>query len=75
MLGRLMNVHVLLRVREGNSFLVEAFLDGFREPEIDCPIVRRLDPGAHYKIDGAISKFRHRDKAGGIFKNSIIRVD
>ena len=32
-------VHILLRERERNAFLIEAFLDGFSQVEHDPPVV------------------------------------
>ena len=53
----LVQMHILLRVREGNTVGVKALLNGFGQFKHNAPVVFRLNPRPHDKVDAAVSEF------------------
>ena len=54
--SRLVQMHILLREREGDVLLIKAFLDGLRQIEHDRPVVGRFHPWPNDEINAAVRK-------------------
>ena len=64
-------MHRALRERDFDALFVKGLFDLAREVEPDCPVVRRLHPGADDEIDTRVRQLGNRDLRSRVGKDPL----
>ena len=70
-----MHMHVLLREGNGDTFLIEALLNGLLKVKEDTPVVLLLAPRADIEVHAAVGEFGYHHLRSGIVEDAVIGVE